>query len=200
VIDASQSLGALPLDIQSLRPDAVVAVGYKWLLGPFSLGYLYLDERHRDGEPLEENWISRAGAEDFAALVDYTHEFLPGARRFDVGQRTNFGLVPMAIAALEQILDWGIPNIAATLQGVTDDLITRAEALGLNGPVGPRAPHILGLPIPRDSSDRILGALHEHGVFASIRGSALRLSPHLHTTDSDRTRLVDTLSTALAGG
>lgn len=37
VIDASQSWGAMPLDLDALRPDCVVAVGYKWLLGPFSL-------------------------------------------------------------------------------------------------------------------------------------------------------------------
>ena len=57
IVDASQSLGVLPLDVTALRPDALVAVGYKWLLGPYSLGYLYLDPSLHGGEPLEENWI-----------------------------------------------------------------------------------------------------------------------------------------------
>ena len=78
-IDASQSLGAMPLDVSRLRPDFVVSVGYKWLLGPFGLGCLYVDERFRDGEPLEENWINRAGSDDFAGLVDHTPS--PPARR-----------------------------------------------------------------------------------------------------------------------
>src|SRR5918994_7376354 len=65
VLDVSQSAGAMPLDVGTLRPDFLVSVGYKWLLGPFSLAYLYVDERHRDGEPIEHNWIVRAGAEDF---------------------------------------------------------------------------------------------------------------------------------------
>ena len=56
-------------------------------------------EKHRHGEPLEENWILRAGSEDFSRLVDYRDEYQPGARRFDVGERTNFELTPMAIAA-----------------------------------------------------------------------------------------------------
>ncbi len=62
VVDASQSLGAMPLDLAAIRPDYLVSVGYKWLLGPFSLAYLYVAERHRDGRPLEENWISRLGS------------------------------------------------------------------------------------------------------------------------------------------
>ena len=66
VIDASQSAGAMPLDAARLRPDFLVSVGYKWLLGPFGLGFLHVAEQHRDGEPLEHNWIARAGSEDFA--------------------------------------------------------------------------------------------------------------------------------------
>jgi len=78
VIDASQSLGALPLDVARLRPDFVVSVGYKWLLGPFGVGCLYVDERHRDGEPLEENWINRAGSDDFSALATTPTSTAPG--------------------------------------------------------------------------------------------------------------------------
>ena len=68
VVDASQALGAVPLDWRRVQPDYLVTVGYKWLLGPFALGYLYVAEPHRDGVPLEENWISRLGSDDFAAL------------------------------------------------------------------------------------------------------------------------------------
>ena len=132
VIDGSQSVGAMPLDVEELQLDFVVVVGYKWLLGPFSVGYLYVAEEHRGGEPLEENWIVRAGSEDFARLVDYTDEYQPGARRFDVGQRTKFELMPMAIAALEQIVEWGVPRVAATLAGTTSEIARRAAGLGLD--------------------------------------------------------------------
>ena len=194
VIDASQSLGAMQLDLPSLQPAFVVAVGYKWLLGPFSVGYLYVADQHLDGPPLEENWILRDGSEDFAALVDYTDQYLPGARRYDVGQRTNFGLVPMAIAALDQLLAWGVPNIAHTLEAVTGQITDRAASLGLPAPPRhTRGPHMLGLPIPPGTGTRLLNVLHDAGVSASVLGSALRLSPHLHTTEDD----IDRLATAL---
>jgi selenocysteine lyase/cysteine desulfurase len=199
VVDASQSLGAIPLEVDVLRPDAVVAVGYKWLLGPFSLGYLYLAEKHRDGVPLEENWINRDGSEDFARLVDYTDRYLPGARRFDVGQRTNFGLVPMAIAALDQLLAWGISAIADSLRVLTGGIADRVSALPAIEPpaADQRAPHILGLRIARNAGSSILRVLHDERVWASVRGSALRISPHLHTTPEDCDRLVEALGKAL---
>ena len=198
VVDASQSLGAVPLDIESLRADFVVSVGYKWQLGAVGVSYLYVDERHRSGEPLEENWALRVGADDFAALVDYQDEYQPGARRFDMGQRPSFGLVPMAIAAIDQLLAWGVPDIAEALGRVTDEIAERARALGLAPPArDERGPHILGLEPPPDAMDRVAGALARNGVVVSVRGRSLRIAPHLHTSTADIDRLVDALRTAL---
>ena len=195
VIDASQSLGAMPLDVGELRPDFLVSVGYKWLLGPFGLGYLYVAEEHREGEPLEQNWIVRAGSEDFAGLVDYRDEYQPGARRFDVGGRTKFELTPMAIAALEQIAEWEVPRIAATLTLRTSEIARRAAGLGLDPvPDEDRGPHMLGLRLPESARDGVLSALKARNCFAALRGSSLRVAPHLHTTDEDVERLFEGLA------
>jgi selenocysteine lyase/cysteine desulfurase len=172
VIDASQSCGAMPLDVREIRPDFLVAVGYKWLLGPFGLGYLYVDERHHGGEPIEQNWINREGSEDFARLVDYRDAYQPGARRFDFGQRTSFLLTPMAIAALTQILDWGVETIWGELQAITARIDPGAET------------HMTGIsPAPSRET------LARHRCVAAMRGDSLRISPHLHITDDDVARL-----------
>jgi len=197
VIDASQSVGAMPLDVGELKPDFLVTVGYKWQLGPFGLGYLYVDEEHRQGEPLEQNWITRAGAEDFARLVDYRDEYQPGARRFDVGGRTKFELTPMAIAALEQIVEWEVPRIAATLAERTSEIARRAAELGLDPvPDERRGPHLLGVRLPEQARERTLSALADHNCFVAVRGSSLRIAPHLHTSDEDVDRLFEGLGQA----
>lgn len=194
VIDGSQSIGAMPLDVSVLRPDFVVTVGYKWLLGPFGVAYLYVAEEHRGGQPIEENWILRAGSGDFTRLVDYRDEYEPGARRFDVGQRTQFELIPMAIAALGQLTEWQVPRVGAALARLTDGMARRADELGL-GPLASdqRGPHILGVGLPADVRERILPALAETGCFAAVRSGSLRISPHLHVSDDDVERLFSAL-------
>ncbi|MEU4690094.1 aminotransferase class V-fold PLP-dependent enzyme [Actinoplanes sp. NPDC023714] len=192
VIDASQSLGVMPLDVAVVRPDFVISVGYKWLLGPFGRGYLWVAEQHRDGRPLEENWILRAGSDDFARLVDYRDDYLPGARRYDQGARTLFELTPMAIAALEQILAWDPARIAATLATITGDIAGRLTAAGL-GVTEPRGPHLLGVRVPGGGADRAAAALKAAHCFVARRGDAIRISPHLHITPADTDRLVSTL-------
>jgi len=197
VIDASQSLGAMPLDVERHQPDFLVSVGYKWLLGPLGVGCLYVAERYRDGEPIEENWINRDGSEDFAALADYTEAYRAGARRFDVGQRTNFGLVPMAVAAVEQVLEWTVAGVAASLQEVTDEIGRRVAGLGFAVPAQDRhGPHMLGIDLPRDVAKVVDRRLVASGVIASVRGSSLRIAPHLHTNESDIDRLLDCLAAA----
>jgi selenocysteine lyase/cysteine desulfurase len=194
VVDASQSLGVLPFDVSTVQPDAVVSVGYKWLLGPYSVGCLYLHPRFHDGEPLEQNWIARVGSDDFSSLVQYQDSYEPGARRFDVGERTNFQLVPMAAAAIDQILDWTVPRISTTLRTVIDEIAERADALGLTAtPADQRAPHMLGIGLPVEAARAAAEALQAANVVVSVRGPSVRIAPHLHTNASDVDRLIEVL-------
>jgi selenocysteine lyase/cysteine desulfurase len=199
VIDATQSLGALPLDVGLVRPDFLVAATYKWLLGPYCLGFCYIAPQYHEGRPLEHNWIARANSEDFAGLVDYRAEFQPGARRFDVGQRGNFHLIPMAVAALEAIAAWGVAEIQATLRLRTDAMAARAADIGLGYvPRDLRPGHYLGLDFPDGVPPDLAERLAAEQVYVSIRGRrAMRVTPHLWVTDADVERFFAVLEKAL---
>ena len=193
-VDATQSLGALPLDVAEVKPDFLVAAGYKWLMGPYSQGYLYVAPRWRSGRPLEHNWLLREGSEDFARLVDYRDGFQPGARRFDVGERSNFVLVPMALAALRQLLAWGVADTQESLRVLTERVARGARALHLEvPPEGLRAGHLLGLKQRGGYGPEVAARLAARKVFVSVRGDSLRVSPHLYNTEADVDRLLEEL-------
>jgi selenocysteine lyase/cysteine desulfurase len=194
-VDATQSLGALPLSVQAVQPDYLVAAGYKWLMGPYSQGYLYVAPGRREGRPLELNWITRQGSEDFSRLIDYREEFQPGARRFDVGERSNFLLVPMGAAALRQLLAWNVESIQETLRELTRRAARGAEALGLEvAPEEHRSGHLVGLRRRGGYEPAVLARLAASKVYVSVRGDNLRVSPHLHNTAADVDRLLEALA------
>jgi selenocysteine lyase/cysteine desulfurase len=194
VLDVAQSLGALPIDVKAIQPDYLVSVTYKWLMGPYSLGFLYIAPHRRDGRPIEHSWAGRKGAENFARLVDYQDEWAPGVQRMDMGEKSQFHLMPMAIAAMEQILEWGIDNIALTLAAKTRDIADRAATLGLKSvPIEQRAGHFLGLRFPGGVPDRLLERLFEQKIFVSVRGDSMRVTPHLYNTEHDVDRLIAAL-------
>ena len=201
VLDVTQSLGAMPLDLGAVDPDFVVAAGYKWLLSPYGFGLTYVGRRWRDARPLEESWLAREGAEDFAALVDYSDTYMPGARRFDVGEKCVSTLLPGAIAALEQLLDWGIAEIASSLAAINRRIRARLESRGFGVPEATRhSPHMFGARLPAGFSGDFIGLLRGQGVFVSRRGSSIRIAPHLHVTEPDLEQLFAAVDCALTLG
>jgi selenocysteine lyase/cysteine desulfurase len=193
-VDTTQSLGALPLEVERVRPDFLVAAGYKWLMGPYSQGYLYVAPKYREGRPIEHNWVLRGGSEDFARLVDYRDDFQPGARRFDVGERSNFVLVPMAREALRQIRAWGVADIQQTLSALTERVAQGARALRLEvPPESVRAGHLVGLRRRGGYAPDVAAKLAARKVYVSVRGDNLRVSPHLYNTEADVDRLLEEL-------
>src|ERR671912_497347 len=194
VVDGIQSLGAYPFDVAEVRPDFLVVSSYKWLLGPYGLGFMYVGEEYREGEPIEHNWINRAGSENFSRLVEYENAFQPGARRFDVGERSNFVLLPMAIAALRQILAWGVENISEKIGILTNLIEAEAKRLGIEAVPAPiRVKHMIGLGLGPEAPKDLATRLAAENVFVSVRGSSIRVSPHLYNTERDAERLFDSL-------
>jgi selenocysteine lyase/cysteine desulfurase len=195
VVDATQSLGAVPFDVAEVRPDALVAAGYKWLLGPYSLGFAWFAPQWREGRPLEYSWMTRRESVDFAHLVDYRDEFREGARRFDVGETANFALMPMAIEALGRVLDWGIPEISLSLRALTEHLAEEASRIGLDvPPSNARAPHMIGLTLPEAAPSDLPERLAAADVYVSVRGDSIRVSPHLYNDSADIKRLIESLA------
>lgn len=194
VLDVTQSVGALPTSVKKLKPAFLATATYKWLLGPYSFGFLYIRPDLQEKIPLEHNWLNRKNSEDFAGLVNYRDEFQTGARRFDVGERSNFALTPMVVAALQQIHEWGIPQIQETLSYLTNLLADQAGESGLSVvPSEKRAGHILGLRFPKGLPEGILQNLAEKNVFVSLRGNAMRVAPHLYNDEHDMARLLRVL-------
>lgn len=199
VIDGTQAVGAMPVDLAAVRPDYLACAFYKWLIGPYSIAFLYVAPEHRHGTPIEASWLTRAGASDFAGLVDYVDEYRPGARRFDVGETGNFALVPAASAALRIVLEWGVDAVAATCAALTGRVAAGAGALGLSmAPAEARSPHLIGVRLGGAADpERLAEALAAEQVHVSVRGDAVRVSPHVYNTPEDVDRLLAVLGAAL---
>lgn len=198
-LDLTQSAGVLPTNLSRIQPDFAVAATYKFLMGPYGLGFMWVHPNWRDGRPVEEVWGARKGAEDFANLVDYQDDYAPGARRFDMGERSQFQLLPIAIAGMEQLLGWGIEDIQETLTARTLEIADRTSQLGFRSlPVGARAGHYLGLmrdgPLPTGLVQR----LADKNVYVSVRGPSVRITPHLYNDAEDVDRFVEALTQEVA--
>ncbi|MFZ1086577.1 MAG: aminotransferase class V-fold PLP-dependent enzyme [Terracidiphilus sp.] len=194
IVDATQSLGAMPLSLDEVQPDFLAASGYKWLLCPYGFGLLYVAERWRTARPLEESWLTRDNARDFAGLANYSDSYLPGARRFDVGETCTPTILPGAIAALEQIEKWGVANIAESLKEINHKIAALLERHGfILSASSHRSPHLFGARMPADFPGNLVEALRVRSVFVSQRSNSIRIAPYLHCSASDVDRFQEAL-------
>jgi selenocysteine lyase/cysteine desulfurase len=191
VIDATHTAGAVPLNVRQWQPDFLAFPSFKWLLGPYSMGFLYASPAYQGGEPLERNAYN-SRVDDCG---DWT-AFAAGARRYDMGERGTPITLALANAALEQHLEWGSAAVSERLAYLTALLARHLEALGmLLVPERVRAPHMLGARPPTDAR-KLVARLARDQVFLSERQGVLRFSPHVYNDEADIERAAAMLRAA----
>lgn len=192
VLDLSQSLGALPIDIEAVDPDFAIAAGYKWMFGPYGMGYMYIAPRwQQTWEPLEYSWLTRDKSEDFSQLNNYTPVFKTGGRKFDAGEYLMLSIRPLAVAGVKQVVDWGVDYIQNTVRQLSDILkqYNRSQGLEMPESVG----HIVGIPFGKRNPQKVKEALAKNNISVSYRDAYIRVSPHLYNTTADIQALIDCL-------
>ncbi len=195
VVDATQTLGVMPFDVQALQPDMLMAHSYKSMLSNYGLGFAVLGERFQHGSPLEESWLMRSGSEDFARLVDYVDGYAPGMRRFDTSLRANPLLIHMLIAALELLLQWEPQRTRDYLYGIAREPLERLRGSGFAvGAQEERSANLFGITLPPGlNPEHCRAELQRRRIHVAVRGSAVRISPHVYNDAQDLHVLVDAL-------
>ncbi len=195
VVDGTQSVGALPFDVQKIQPDALICAGYKWLMGPYSLGLAWYGPYFDDGVPMEENWINRVNSEDFTGLVNFQNEYQPGSLRYEVGERSNFTLVPMLLRALEKLNEWRPERIQEYCHAIAHDTLQELMAAGfwVEDP-NYRGAHLFGIRMPETPDvGKLKQNLSDAHIHVSVRGDAVRVAPHLYNEAEDMKKLAEVL-------
>ena len=193
VIDATQATAAMPVDVNRLQPDYLVSSAYKWLLCPYTLGFLYVAPHQQDGRPIEfHEWgVAAKEARGDAPEIDARRH---GARRFDMGERNNPINLTMAVTALKQLVAWGPENVTATLKPLTNRVADHAAERGYAvPPADHRVGHFIGVRLPGGPPPDVAERLAAENVHISLRADALRVSPYLFNTADDIDRFFATL-------
>jgi len=191
VIDGTQSVGALPFDIQQIQPDALICGGYKWLLGPYSMGLGYYGARYDNGRPIEESWMNRENAEDFRSLVNYNPNYKQGSLRYEVGEHSNFIYVPMMTEAIKLLNKWKPANIQKYCKSITKETIDKLRNAGFwIEDEDSRGQHLFGIRVPKHVDlEKMIPKFKKNKVIVSFRGDAIRVAVNVYNTRGDIDKL-----------
>src|SRR5712691_11695786 len=191
LVDATQSVGVLPLDVNAMDPDGVVFPTDKWLLGAYGRAFLYVAKRRQGGIPLEQTAYGRRAvrAEQAKYLADTA--YVDDARRFDMGERDHLVSLEMAAVGIEMMAAWGAAAVAQRLETLTAMLAAGLQGMEVRtSKPHLRAPHILSVSFARGMPPGLVGALAAEKVYVAPRLGRLRISPHVYNDEDDVERFL----------
>ncbi|PYO92753.1 MAG: hypothetical protein DMD62_12220 [Gemmatimonadetes bacterium] len=192
LIDAYQSVGQIPIDVQETGVDALVAGGLKWLLGGPGIVFLYVrQDVARKLEPRISGWFGQREQFTFDPRALTFHD---DARRFEMGT-PSLAAVYAQLGGLEYIEEIGIPRIRETTAALTEDLIARLREAGFMPKVAvepERRSAIVMVPMPDPAAS--VRHLAAGGVIADSRPGHVRFSPFFYNVQDDHVRATERLA------
>lgn len=197
VMDGTQWVGAVPFDVSKVRPDFLSFATYKFLLGPYRLAFLYADKAWQErGKPIEFHSWNRLGGDRSDFYLETMPDYLPGARRFDMGERSDFAVLPIAITSLELLQNWGVDAVYQRLSHLNQLVWNEAEKRGFGGPdPALRASHLSVVELGERYHDDLARKLKANKAFVTVRGTKMRITPHVYNEDNDIVRLFNLIDT-----
>lgn len=196
-VDATQGLGGLSFNLRETPCDLVACAGYKWMLGPYGLGFAWISSALTDQLVLRNiNWLAVRGAEDFNRFADSDLDLVLNARRFDRNEAASFLDTAGAIASIHYLLEvtpWAIEaHVRALLDRLVAGLPPGFQAVSALEPRLRSNLLSIAAPTPeatRSAYDRLAVA----GVRTGLREGAIRFSPHVYNTPAEIDRVLELL-------
>jgi len=182
-VDAIQSLGAFPMDVNASHIDFMAADSHKWLLGPEGAGILYISgefiERLR---PAYVGWKSVKNEHDF--LPYHFEDLRRDAAVFELGSNNVMGVLAMG-ASISLLREVGLDRIASRIIDLTDKLVAGLAKRGWKV-ISPREKDAEKSGIisfkGKVNTTETVERLARDGIVISSRGDILRASPHFYNT------------------
>ena len=197
VVNASQAIGARPIDVSTMPVDAVVSCGYKWLCGPYATGFSWLHPNLLDQlRPQQAYWLAMQAGRGLDQMRETVVRDDIGVRAFDVFCPANFATTLPWMASLELLLEIRIDRIAAWDQQLVDrlvDAIEPAQYQLISPARGSTRSTLVVLSRKDGTTEQRYHQLADSGIDAAYREGNLRLSVHLFNNMKQVDQALDAL-------
>jgi selenocysteine lyase/cysteine desulfurase len=197
-VDAIQQLGALQLDVQACGIDFLAADGHKWLLAPEGIAVFFCRKEKREQlQLIQHGWHMLDNPYQFSRK-----DWQPSttAMRFEAGSPNTLGQVAMH-ASIGLLQDVGMSNVESLVSQNSRELSTGLEDMPGVRLIRPFEPdRVSGIvsfrPANRDLKQVQL-ALSKRKLSTTVRGDAIRLSPHFYQAGHPLSEMLNIIENTL---
>lgn len=192
-VDAIQSAGVVPIDVQRMGIDFLATGGQKWLMAPQGIGFAFVSEKTQ--AMLNQAYLGWTSIRNFFGdFTRYRMDPDENARRYENGTLNQIGILSLH-ETLATLLDVGIDQIEEHILDLGDHLIAELHKFG--APIfvdGERSERAGIISVKVDDADRMFARLSKAKIEVSVREGWIRVSPHFYNTESDILAFVDAIN------
>lgn len=180
LVDAAQAAGMIPINVEQDQIDIMAGCGFKWLLGLYGTGYLYVSKRVV--EMINPVLPGMFAADNQFDKLSYYND----SRRFETGT-IAYSLFDAWTAGLELLLDVGIKNIYERNLESTDLLIDglREKGYQIVTPTKKREERTAIVHFNTgvfETTKTLYKQLTNERVLVTLQGENIRVSPNFFNT------------------
>ena len=194
-VDGIQAVGAVRLDVQQMKIDALAAGGQKWQMSPHGTGFLYLTEDLQS--LIQQKYLGWLAVEDPWNFHNYNQALASPARRYEGGSLNMPSLWGMH-ASLATLLEFGIDAIESHILALTQILVDGFQQIDTIELYTPGSPHeragIVTITLPAKVDQKaVFKMMLERNITAALRESKMRFSPHFYNSPEEMTTGVEVM-------
>lgn len=192
VVNATQGLGALPIDLRKWNIDFLCSNSYKWLLAGYGGGILYIRRKWlKKFRPASIGWRSMKRPE---LMDNHRIDIKADASRYEWGC-PSFPSIFALGAAIDYFTGIGQEKIEKRILGLTDHAVRGLEKKGFEI-LSPRdGESCSGIVVFRvKDAEKKCRELLRRGIYVSPRGGGIRLAPHFYNTFEEIDQFLKVLS------
>jgi len=196
VVDGTQGVGAIELNLHELPVDVMACAAYKWLLGPYGTGFAYVARTLLNKLDISViNWYSVEGAEDFDSLPKEDFRLIHDARVFDAGETASFINLHGLDASLEYLQAVTVRTVNGHCRRLLDQLAEglrdHGYALSTASMPGHESTILCFYASTPEATANLHQKLSANHIAVSLRHGMIRVSPHLYNDEADIERLLE---------
>lgn len=185
IVDATQSMGAVNINLSEVHTDVFIASVYKWMNAGFGLGVMYV------ADSFLHKYTPKIGGHNSYSMKDDVWQYIPSARSYEPGGVNMYGAA-IVNASVKDKQQRGMSQIEAYNTQLTQSVLNTLSDAGISI-LGDYTMNNRVSIICIKNESNLWERMQEAGIIAVQRAGNIRIGMHYYNTEADVEQLVNVL-------
>ncbi|GAA5219656.1 aminotransferase class V-fold PLP-dependent enzyme [Membranihabitans marinus] len=192
VVDAAQSLGALPLDVEKYNISAMAGSGWKWMMGPVGSAFFYISKKLM--QYVEPSVVGAESMRQSFDYLDHSWSLQPTAKKFEYSTSSIYSIAGLNVILKDIYSKLDMNDVAKHNEELQKIFLDQLNHRDFKPLIWPNRDFSSILSIYHPKPEAVVEELRQKNIMITTRGGYIRIAPHLYNTVEDMEALAEAIN------